>query len=90
MNPRFTRSLLLGIVLLVGLGCVSDSDREKAPCLSYLGCDQKAECEKNANASCESDKRRDGNREEFDWDRCYSGALTACLEGGGDSRSRVR
>ena len=67
MNSRFIRSLLPGIALLVGLGCASDSERERAPCLRYLGCDPKVECEKNAKASCESDSRRDENREDFHW-----------------------
>ncbi len=90
MNFRFIRSLLPGIALLVGLGCASDSERERAPCLRYLGCDPKVECEKNAKASCESDSRRDENREDFDWDRCYSSAVAACLEDNEESRSRVR
>ena len=86
MNSRLITSLVLWIALLVGLGCASDAQSEKTPCLRYLGCYTEEECQEKASQICEAARGTASNPADFDWDRCYSPALAACLERGSKYR----
>ena len=87
MQKRFhTQALGLGgLVLLLGLACASGGTQEKAPCLSYLGCDLEAECQKEAAATCAKEQARAAESASFDRDGCEARAVSACLESRGES-----